>query len=549
MSLADIQSMKALKTAKEATNQINKNPITTGTDLIAMSFAKKYGQRKFDLIDSNFTIFDDRFIDNLGQYDLSDSGSSGVATYNGGLAVTNATGGFGYFATANTRLKAPYFSCIVEVESFVNGTDPSTTDDTICVGIKIDTSHYIEAWYNNWNKHIGLDVNTGGGPVAKQNASYSANSLSRLAISINENHCTVWYDTGNGSWVYLNTFNLKDSFNFKDPSILSQFRPHIHIKGRSGTFKVKHFTVGYWGGVGSRDEALITYADGTPYRHADGRYYITYTCAGMGDNNYVYTSPDSQGAGQFRAAHMAIGLFEPTTRKIECVGKVFTNRNSMVLGDHAGHIVYDDTADQWYVMLTSWGDFANGTLTTYIATLKSSPINKITIIDSALLSPFNVTRSGGGTINGFIDPFLVKISGYWYLAYSAGGIHLAKGQTLDSLTTIGDYPSPGTEVWEGSRLVRVNNKWYISGSNINGFKIWDLNFNYIGTITVDDMSGYAQAPHFMLIPLQENNTTRYIVLCNDSTNYKTGNSRGGIVIYESTTVNNGHEFQHRLPSR
>ncbi|HVD35207.1 MAG TPA: hypothetical protein VNB93_05690, partial [Rubrobacter sp.] len=78
----------------------------------------------------------------------------------------------------------------------------------------------------------------------------------------------------------------------------------------------------------------------------DNKLYLTLTTAGL---DFVST------------AHWGVYTLDlsnytsPTALKE--VGKLFWNREGKVMGDHAGHIVYDDTNRKFIIGASTWGDF------------------------------------------------------------------------------------------------------------------------------------------------------------------------------------------------
>ena len=97
--------------------------------------------------------------------------------------------------------------------------------------------------------------------------------------------------------------------------------------------------------TGLRDPHLVQHADGAPYTR-DGRVFLTWTCAGL---------------GFFQQAHWTVWSLDPAApAEMRLESQLFTRRDGLVLGDHAGQLVRD--GDRWLVATSSWGDFEPGSI-------------------------------------------------------------------------------------------------------------------------------------------------------------------------------------------
>ena len=86
-----------------------------------------------------------------------------------------------------------------------------------------------------------------------------------------------------------------------------------------------------------RDNHVVTYADGIPYIK----------------NNKLYFSLTNAGLDFFSTAHWAVYMLDlsnyTSPNALEEVGKLFFKRDGKLMGDHAGHIVYDDAAGNFLI--------------------------------------------------------------------------------------------------------------------------------------------------------------------------------------------------------
>ena len=100
---------------------------------------------------------------------------------------------------------------------------------------------------------------------------------------------------------------------------------------------------GVFGMTGVRDPHLVQHADGTPYVR-DGLAYLTMTCAGM---------------GFFAQAHWGVFTLDlAAPERLTQVGHLFSRRDGLVLGDHAGQVVVDESTGRCLIATSSWGDFS-----------------------------------------------------------------------------------------------------------------------------------------------------------------------------------------------
>ncbi|MCA1731946.1 MAG: hypothetical protein LC751_21900, partial [Actinobacteria bacterium] len=345
-----------------------------------------------------------------------------------------------------------------------------------------DDSNYVGAWYNNATKKVRIEAVVGGTAttlVEKTNITLTAPV--RFAFVLNSKEVTALADTGasadtGGPWKPLANYpnppevsgdpaitpGLSQYVDLRDPTVLAKYRYGFGVRGDSGTIVLDGVKAGYWGRAGVRDPHMVTYADGTPYIK-DNKLYLTLTNAGL---------------DFFATAHWGVYTLDLSnyTRPdaLQEVGKLFFRRDGKVMGDHAGHIVYDDAAGNFLIGVSTWGDFTyNGVHVNY--TRKSGDVlHGVNLLDAQPL-PLPTPYSSW-------DPHFALIDGQWYVAFVESPTQgnpwqhypcLSKGSSIDNLTLVARKGVPGDLTQgliqsEGMIMQKVGGKWYVLCSTGRG---------------------------------------------------------------------------------
>ena len=120
------------------------------------------------------------------------------------------------------------------------------------------------------------------------------------------------------------------ALDLRDPATLAR---HAYAWGpvdAGTTAALGEVRAGPFGMTGVRDPHLVQHADGTPYVQ-DGLLYLTMTCAGM---------------GFFTQAHWGVFTLDlAAPERLTQVAHLFSRRDGLLLGDHAGQVVVDGDRD------------------------------------------------------------------------------------------------------------------------------------------------------------------------------------------------------------
>lgn len=217
--------------------------------------------------------------------------------------------------------------------------------------------------------------------------------VARLAFVACENQVTAVVDAGKG-WRPVTTERDRVAalIDLRDPETLHNLT-YTWGAGGLGAVTLRDISAGVFGMTGVRDPHLVQHSDGTPYVR-DGKLLVTMTCAGM---------------GFFTQAHWGVFEFDlERPDQLRQTAHLFTRRNGMLFGDHAGQIVVE--GDECTVVVSSWGDFTpeRGVHVRH-ATTGLGVLDGVHELETEPLAL--------PTQHSAWDPSLTRIEDRWYLAY------------------------------------------------------------------------------------------------------------------------------------
>src|SRR5215218_637904 len=556
----------------------------TGPTDPSFSFSIKADYSAFDVISDNFVEHRDGFDRNQKLYRVltpaPELTRGGVSLNNGRLRVSGDSPFFTLFQTGKSPI-APYAAIIVDVRAFSRS---GVNQNTVYAGLIKDASNYVVAWYNHATQKVGFDVAVKGTvtKLAETDATLLAAPM-RFAFVLNSKEITALADTGAGAfdgWKPVANYpnepteeypdpaialGLSQYVDLRDPNVLAQYKYGFGARGGSGaTIVLDGVEAGYWGRAGVRDPHVVTYADGTPYIK-DNKLYLTLTNAGL---------------DFFSTAHWGLYTLDlsnytsPTALKE--VGKLFWSREGKVMGDHAGHIVYDDTTSEFIIGVSTWGDFTYQGVEIYHTRVKVLPTEDIKVLHGVhVLTGQELTLPTALPTppTGHWDPHFVRIGQLWYVAFVESPTQgnpwdhhpaLAKGSTIENLTLV-DAKEELRQT-EGMVIQKINGKWYVLCSSGRGeitfegvppahYRIYDLSMNLVGTLNAPYVTNI---PHPMVTPLPDlpgQGDTKWIMLTFNETffyidpvpglaNVGLGyGTHGNFVVMDGPTWESYYEFQ------
>jgi hypothetical protein len=479
-----------------------------------LSFAIKAQYRPFEVVASGFVAVDDTFDGGAVRPDVlapAPELDPGRARSGGGTLAVSGTSFFALYRTAAGPV-APYAAVQIEVASLRDG--PERARNTVYAGLVRDAANYVVASYDRTTKTVAVRAVNEGRQLQLIEAPAALRAPFTFAVVLNENNVIALADTGDGFRPLVRA-NVASVLDLRDPGVLRRYRYGYGVRASSGTIVLDAVRAGYWGKAGVRDPHVVTWADGTPYV-ADGKVYLTLTNAGL---------------GFFQFAHWGVYTLDlanfTSPDALREVGKVFFQRGGRIVGDHAGHIVYDPAIRAFRVLATTWGTFSGNGVAITSAVVGGDPLHGVTVVrePSILPLPTEVSRW---------DPHIVRIGRRWWVAFVESPSQnpfvfhpaLARGPRsaeFGGLRLVGrDLERTMTE---GMVMQKIGGRWYVlcSSSRDEGpsggrYRIYDLRMRFVGFLHAPYPTNI---PHPMVFPvaIPGHPRTRYLLVTFNGTQY------------------------------
>ena len=389
--------------------------------------------------------------------------------------------------------QAPFAAVEVDVEG---------GDGVLVAGLGAAGGDRVVATCNLSSGVVAIEVRSGGSTRVVRRRSVDLPDAFTLGFAVCENQVTVLVRTGDEDWRPLLTERDKVAalVDLRDPETLAA---HTYTWGvRSGTATLGDVRAGLFGMTGLRDPHVVQDADGTPYVR-DGKAYLTWTCAGL---------------GFFQQAHWAVftlDLADPT--RLEQVAQLYSRRDGLLLGDHAGQLVRD--GDSWLVATSSWGDFDfDGVHVRHLTT------------DADLLTGVHVLeteRTDLPTDVSSWDPGFTRIDATWFLGFVESpsqdpfDFHPALASTgaatpWEGLARVG--AADDLHQTEGPILARVGDDWWFlaSDGDARHYPVFDLRMRRVGRL---DAPYPTNIPHPQLLRRPAAQGGGWLMVSFDGTQY------------------------------
>jgi len=367
--------------------------------------------------------------------------------------------------------------------------------DTVHAGLATPSGDFVGLVRHG--DHLALEVRRAGraGTVKRG----TVDRPRRLAFALCENRITALADHGDGWWPVL-TARPRKGPDLRRPEVLAEYRyawgtgpatsdaeaePEPADPVTLGTVRA-----GLFGMTGLRDPHLVTHADGRPYQR-DGRLFLTWTCAGLGG---------------FRQAHWGVFALDPADpTHLEQTAQLYTARDGLLLGDHAGQLVRDD--ERWIALTSAWGDFRPGSV--HVRHLETT---------DDLLTGVHVLRTEPlplPTRHATWDPGLALIDGRWHVSF----VESASQRPFRFHPALAAGPEAGPRSsWrqdlrrrgaaghltqcEGPILTRRGDDWWLLASDGDGrgYPVFDLDLRERGRLHAPYPTNI---PHPQTVPLAD----------------------------------------------
>ncbi|HEX6247334.1 MAG TPA: hypothetical protein VFZ64_05635 [Nocardioidaceae bacterium] len=342
---------------------------------------------------------------------------------------------------------------------------------TVVLGLSAGAAEHVLGFYDRARGRVGVEVRSDGVTAVVAERSAPRRPVRRLAFVLCENKVTVLGDVGEG-WRPLVSERRKtaDLLDLRRPENLGRFTSTWGV--RDGTATLGEVSAGLFGMAGIRDLHLVQHSDGRPYVR-DGRMFVTATCAGL---------------GFFQQAHWGVFSFDPEhVEDLHQVSHLFSVRDGMVLGDHAGQLVRDDEADRWIVATSSWGDF----------TPERGVHVRHAVTHDDLLGGTHLLRTERSPLPTDLstwDPGLTKVGGRWYVSFVESpsqdpfDFHPALAVAEEGAEWTAGLTMAGAASdlhhCEGPVLAKVDGEWWLltSDGEARTYPVFDLRMRRVGDL-------------------------------------------------------------------
>jgi len=353
-------------------------------------------------------------------------------------------------------------------------------DSSVAAGLATaDDQHLLVRWSAATGR-LSLEVRRDGRTRLLRRKQLGLTGDFGLAFALCENQVTALVDTGNG-WepVLTERTRVAAVVDLRREDVLAAHRYAWSATG-AGQASVR---AGIFGMTGLRDPHLVQDADGTPYTR-DGRVFLTWTCAGL---------------GFFQQAHWTVWSMDPAApEEMRLESQLFTRRDGLLLGDHAGQLVRD--GDRWWVATSSWGDFEPGSIHVRHCESGDDLLTGVHVLETEA-TPLP-------TEHGSWDPAITRVDGTWQVGF-------VESPSQDPFDFHPALATSTSDVWfkdlspvaaatdlhqcEGPILAEVDGMTYLlaSDGDARNYPVFDLSGRRIGRL---DAPYPTNIPHPNLIP-------------------------------------------------
>ena len=412
------------------------------------------------------TIFD-LTLDIVDRFRPVELVAPGFAAHEGGRTVTTG------LHRHDSGPAAPYAAVLLDVAAV-------PVDGSVAAGLATADGEHVLVRWSARSGRLSLEVRTDGRTRVLRYRVVPQTGAFGLAFAVCENQVTALVDAGEG-WQPLLTERAKvaELVDLRREDVLEGY---AYAWGGRGV-RLGSVRAGLFGMTGLRDPHLVQHADGSPYV-VDGRVYVTWTCAGL---------------GFCQQAHWSVWSLDPAEpRAMRLESQLFTRRDGLVLGDHAGQLVRD--GDRWLVLTSSWGDFAPGSIHVRHTSSGDDLLSGVHLLPTE--------RAPLPTDVGSWDPALTRIDGRWRLGFVESpsqdpfDFHPALAETAardwtDGLEKVA--AADNLHQCEGPVIAAVDGTSYLLASDKDNqnYPVFDLAGRRLGRL---DAPYPTNIPHPQLVP-------------------------------------------------
>ncbi|MBA3266314.1 MAG: hypothetical protein H0T14_08085 [Nocardioidaceae bacterium] len=341
----------------------------------------------------------------------------------------------------------------------------------VAVGLVGSDGDFVLAAYDPGKRTVSIEVRRLGRTTAVADAEVTLEAPFGFAFVLCENQVTAVADTGKG-WQPLVTSRdgVSALVDLRDPATLAEYAFAFGTKTDAADVVVRTVRAGAFGYTGLRDPHLVQRPDGSALVQG-GKVYLTFTCAGM---------------GFFQQAHWGVftlDLGDPT--RLEQVAQLYSRRDGLLLGDHAGQLIVDD-ARPAPVGVSSWGDFAFDGVHVRHAASSEDLLQGVHLLETEPLDlPTDVSSW---------DPSFTRTDDRWYVAFVESPsqdpfvFHPALAVGLPGKSYADDLELVAADdtlrEGEGTIIQQVDGAWHVLASDAASqtYPVYDLAMKALGTL-------------------------------------------------------------------
>lgn len=436
---------------------------------------------------TSMLIGTENFNSDSGQFTRYTEGTQGTFTVSGGIASIIHNSGAARNDIITETSSSFSMPCIFTSIQVTSIPVQSTGYDNSGVGIIKDANNFLLASIDRYASAARIQIKINGTSTFKGSISHSWAAPFEIGLSLIGNRASFWEKIA-GIWVYVLGVTITE-YNFMTVGNLTDWKAGFVLASAVNcTWNFDNLYWGYSGGVGMRDQTVVTNPNGSTY---------------VEDDRYVYfsaTLPEPSGA-----AYCGIFKMDMLDHSYVQNSVLMVNRSNTIYPDLNAHIIKDGSDSR--VIMATWANGFGGSIQ-ILHKLESGVdlCNTPTVIAS--MTQLNLPGLLSGSYGAY-DAMLSYDSSYgrWLIAYTitentnfSGSpfyTALAYSYDLASWTLIGaDTTNKG---YEGTKLIYVNQKyWVLCGGPVGTgdlSRVYNSSMNYVGALDASFYGGTQTQPH------------------------------------------------------
>lgn len=494
------------------------NPINSPLDI---TFSLKYAGYRPWIYDEKFRIFDDDFnIDKSNIYTIfTEVGATSRSISDGKLTVSITSNATEFYAPPITP-KSAWLVGIIKVDDIA----VSTGIIHVQVGLIQDVNNRIMAVYDT-SGVLKIEAKVNGTLTEVASSSVTLTPPFYITVIFNGKKASLLYSSDGNNWtVALSDVDISGYFDLTNEATLTNMKIAYGGGGDTGnSYTLDLVKWYYYSGVGIRDIKPVTYKNGAPLIK-ENKLYCTATLAGL--------------SGTIPASHYGVITIDLSNYHIEIVSLIFTRRSGLIVGDNAGHIIYDQDNDKYIVMLTNWGTWTGTSTNLLLAEVEDYILSGVHVID--------VTEVNKPTTYSWKDPHIIydESVSKWRMAVSEtdysqtgfGWVSIYESDDLLNWTQVSTNTTY-TDI-EGMVMSKVGGKFYIFTKSNRVYSY--PNLSYIGVLSAPQPGTTTWQA---VVPIFTKGKTKFLSIEFDLQRFLNKDySHGSLYISEGDLTEDGYEY-------